>query len=832
MREMGDLESGYEEVDGVRLGYLRIKGKQMFALSQVFTDLLKNIPRTTVHKRMDYLKVKKHHCDLEELRKLKAINSIAFHAAKCTLISREDVEALYTSCKTERVLRRKTRKIGHSPTAKECGGYDQATNDPCPRLWKENQIWFDIKEGHQPLSIKRKSCSLGTAGFLPASNLPHIFSKYTGQCYPEKTRSTCKTPLNYETTPIASNYVAFHPSGPYFRSVQVCSSKVHPAFYQSAIAQPKFNSCDTTGLICKYKRKRSRKNNVEITNFGFNNNTKRVLLLPKSCRSKVSSSSSLGDGSSCPDPFQFLNGLYQSHHQGTFQESYSSDSESSSYSDFADNDSDVGSSLSSTSNSASSEEEEEERTVSESSDATSEEDTTSDTDSSSVSSQVSLQSIRFRRTSFSSLHTKPPVLAQANFLYQFQTKNNGLETTRRDESADNKAALCDFKPDPSEKRSSTSWTPKLRNGCCSSNPGGCLPEIKKDILDELSFPSSEFPNDTPGIAQTISCVKEDASSPRPKKFRELQEQNTFKEEKTCSPESTVQCEEQNTLDFTRSVNESLATEQAAKDLRTNSNCVPLSAELQLLKSDLEQEVLPTDRCNQEERKISFLPTVKIKVEENSEDEYEPRIPTADAKLKSECNACQEEFGTVTEVTPRDTASEVTEDSKGPEKQTLLPNVLTPSRKLPCTLDSRRAEAGEYKYGARVRKNYRRLVLGKRPALQDTLTKPNLKSDRGPRPAGKTEIQEGTLEDQTVTNRRKRLANNVASTIKRPFNFMANFPSPPSLIIGSDGDLVPAYSLNTTKNSQPPPKAHPVWKWQLGGSAIPLPPSHKFRKFNL
>lgn len=50
---MGDLECGFEEMQGVRLGYLLIKGKQMFALSQVFTDLLKNIPRTTVHKRMD-----------------------------------------------------------------------------------------------------------------------------------------------------------------------------------------------------------------------------------------------------------------------------------------------------------------------------------------------------------------------------------------------------------------------------------------------------------------------------------------------------------------------------------------------------------------------------------------------------------------------------------------------------------------------------------------------------------------------------------------------------------------------------------------------------------
>ncbi|KAG9283270.1 SKI/DACH domain-containing protein 1 [Astyanax mexicanus] len=100
---MGDVEFGFEEMQGVRLGYLVIQGKQMFALSQVFTDLLKNIPRTTVHKRMDHLNVQKHRCDLRQLRKLKALNSVAFHAAKCTLISREDVEALYVSCKTERV---------------------------------------------------------------------------------------------------------------------------------------------------------------------------------------------------------------------------------------------------------------------------------------------------------------------------------------------------------------------------------------------------------------------------------------------------------------------------------------------------------------------------------------------------------------------------------------------------------------------------------------------------------------------------------------------------------------------------------------------------------
>ncbi|NXK52302.1 SKDA1 protein, partial [Chauna torquata] len=179
---MGDLKSGFEEVDGVRLGYLIIKGKQMFALSQVFTDLLKNIPRTTVHKRMDHLKVKKHHCDLEELRKLKAINSIAFHAAKCTLISREDVEALYTSCKTERVLKTKRRKISRA------------------LFWKENKLWLGLNDSPRPLlPLRRKALRPGDTALLPASHLPHIFSKYTGHSYPEIARAPCKPPVNYET---------------------------------------------------------------------------------------------------------------------------------------------------------------------------------------------------------------------------------------------------------------------------------------------------------------------------------------------------------------------------------------------------------------------------------------------------------------------------------------------------------------------------------------------------------------------------------------------------------------------------------------------------------
>ena len=41
------------------------------------------------------------------------------------------------------------------------------------------------------------------------------------------------------------------------------------------------------------------------------------------------------------------------------------------------------------------------------------------------------------------------------------------------------------------------------------------------------------------------------------------------------------------------------------------------------------------------------------------------------------------------------------------------------------LGSPKPEDGEYKFGARVRKNYRTLVLGKRPVLQTPPVKPNL-----------------------------------------------------------------------------------------------------------
>ncbi|XP_005418715.1 SKI/DACH domain-containing protein 1 [Geospiza fortis] len=594
---MGDLKSGFEEVDGVRLGYLIIKGKQMFALSQVFTDLLKNIPRTTVHKRMDHLKVKKHHCDLEELRKLKAINSIAFHAAKCTLISREDVEALYTSCKTERVLKTKRRKLSRALSATDLRP-ELAPPDPFSGFWKENKLWLGLSDSPRPLlPVRRKALRPGDTALLPAAHLPHIFSKYTGHSYPEIARAPCKSPVNYETAPAV--------------------------------------------------------------------------------------------GGCAP------------------------------------------------------------------------------------------------------LRSRRPLAAAAR--------------------------------------------PALR---CSGGLGSCFAEIRDDRVSELTFPHSEFSNNAKSTDLTINCVAKGASSPSPKTNNAFPQQRILREARKCLQATTTHRADNNTI-AARFLNNdsSSAAANSEKDSKI-PHCIEFATDLPSLQTDPAEdaaspgaaaaaELQCTDTGN---KALPFLHSIKIKIEDSSaNEEYEPDLTTH--KLKCECNDTKDEFYGVTESNNQDALLTAKEDSACTEKETTSLNPLTQSQVLSCTLGTPKPEDGEYKFGARVRKNYRTLVLGKRPVLQTPPVKPNLKSARSPRPTGKIETHEGTLDDFTVNNRRKRVASNVASAVKRPFNFMANFPCPPSLIIGNDGDLLPAYSLNTTKDSQPPHKAHPVWKWQLGGSAIPLPPSHKFRKFN-
>ncbi|XP_029429896.1 elongin BC and Polycomb repressive complex 2-associated protein [Rhinatrema bivittatum] len=95
----GGFQAGYQEIEGRNLGYLQVNGRQMFALAQVLSHLFKDIPRTTISKKMETLKIKSRRCDLLELRTLKAIRSVPTRAVQCSLISKEDLQALCASCR-------------------------------------------------------------------------------------------------------------------------------------------------------------------------------------------------------------------------------------------------------------------------------------------------------------------------------------------------------------------------------------------------------------------------------------------------------------------------------------------------------------------------------------------------------------------------------------------------------------------------------------------------------------------------------------------------------------------------------------------------------------
>ncbi|XP_019385336.1 PREDICTED: SKI/DACH domain-containing protein 1 [Crocodylus porosus] len=661
---MGDLKSGFEEVDGVRLGYLIIKGKQMFALSQVFTDLLKNIPRTTVHKRMDHLKVKKHHCDLEELRKLKAINSIAFHAAKCTLISREDVEALYTSCKTERVLKTKRRKISRALAGGELRAERPAAGPYCS-LWEDNKLWLGLKDPARPLPIRTRALRAGDPGLPTASDLPHLFSKYTGRGF---AAAPAKAPRNYEPAPLGGSYGPFRAEPPCFRSA-LCGKHPAAAYYQpaAAIAQPRLAV------------------------------------------------------------------------------------------------------------------------------------------------------------------TGSPVA----FAYRCKRKRAG------------EAARKDCAP---EDWGQQSWAPSAAPPCCAGGLGPRFAELRDARASAIAFPASAARGPEPDgcCGCGCGCSTRGAPSPSPKTNNAFPQQRALREARRCLPAAAPHCADNNGLAARLGTPEAsspaahagaephvppcLASAPALPPPHTEPGAAAAAAAAAA--GAAAAAAAAELECPEPGNKaLPLLHNIRIKTEDSSaSEEYEPDL--TEHKLKCECNDPKDEFYGVTESNNQDALLPAKDEPACTEKETTsLSPLLTQSQALSCTLGTPKPEDGEYKFGARVRKNYRTLVLGKRPVLQTPPVKPNLKSARSPRPTGKIETHEGTLDDFTVTNRRKRVASNVASAVKRPFNFMANFPCPPSLIIGTDGDLLPAYSLNTTKDSQPPHKAHPVWKWQLGGSAIPLPPSHKFRKFN-
>ncbi|XP_051909734.1 SKI/DACH domain-containing protein 1 [Hippocampus zosterae] len=730
---MGDLECGFEEMQGVRLGYLLIRGKQMFALSQVFTELLKNIPRTTVHKRMDHLKVKKHHCDLDELRKLKAINSIAFHAAKCTLISREDVEALYFSCKTERVLKSGQGKSKAASRSAADGLASAGLLHADAQLWQK-KVWLSL-HGVQDKArrARREPCD---------SKLPHFYHKSRGRGCRSAAKPTRRHFKNYETAKLQGNRVTFSQKHSFFRSAPA-------AALQSAAAAQSRLSRAAGDLHHKRKRRREGGGGREGPRHPWRSRHRQhvppVLLVQP--RASATHRAAFGAFQLSPDFY-----LHRHHLEASFPES--SDTESSTYSDRAYPDSDFGSGFS-TSSSSEEEEEDEDETQSETTEASTdeeEEESSSHSDSSSVSSRVSVQSIRFRRARVGALAKTlnpiaAPLLLQPTFHYNRQQPQSHVAAAHKAERGHEEGT---FRNSSGSKFLSVIFAEDGRD------EAGPIPDA---AVERVRFE----PHANKGLCaarRTSACPIGEA--------RGRDKEAKFTGQRLPTPPKKIKSETEELA-----VTASPRSESGCKIARTP----PLAPHKVALKA------------------------------EDCRNEYE-----------YECQADAVTFK-VPPVNTKHSANpplDVKSDEDALEAAAAWPAA---SHGYPSTRD--RLEEGE----ARTKK-CRASELGGRARL----SRAQSRQSRVTRAAPSTSSAPSHPCEENLPSRRKRSsANTWTCGVKLPFSLMANFPFSPSLAVGSDGDLCPAYSLNSLRGLGPPPPSHPVWSWQPGGHVLPPPLTHRTAK---
>ncbi|XP_072927877.1 SKI/DACH domain-containing protein 1-like isoform X1 [Hemitrygon akajei] len=733
------FQFGHLEMFGVRLGYLRINGKQMFALSQVLADLFKHVPRTTIRKRMEYLKIKRRRCDLQELRTLKAMKSVPTRAVKCTLISKEDLEALYTVYKdpecTRKKLKVKVREKGHFPSRQDPSYFSDFCRERTVLLRTRNSAVPCEEESNRVVEstensglFERPGCRSitdpaeqgftnyendGKSSFCPLYRERDGFHQDEGRCYPRTVQPAIAVRLNRAGSPV------------HFRAKYSCcnqSKNAESGFignYNSSLPPPVLKSVKRMVLCGDIKA-----------------------LSGTPC-AQMTQGASLGcssDSDCSLDP---------------------------------ENDSDFGST------------DEDEEGESLLSGCSSDDESSSASDSSSAFSGASLHSIRFRRATLPSLcHKTPAVPGQPGLEEKPELATGECQSLY----AGGAALSRPFSRQPS-------YGP-------SGNATGRQNALKTEAeeVDASQPQTARNPTLTPSY-----LAKRGASQPSHQESSQPSQQRDLLHSDARSGASTALCLGNNYL------------KTSGRDEGTSPapNTQAEGRIKQTFKSsDLNQNSTVTSAAPaQQNTQRVFDPIHKSGFWKLGEREgpgnYGLKRKRRKAKLvqgihRNENGGVQSARGNGASVhRPKHSTS------KGEQNRS--------------TLHSKASAIGRWDNGTKKKQ-----VSSRRDKQLNSKGYSAKTPDRiqpWVTAAGK---RENLLKD---TSKCKRVTCGLATPVKTAFSLMGNFPSPPSLVVGDDGDLCPAYSF-CSDHSCSMQKAHPVWRWQIGGTAIPLPPSHKFRGFSI
>ncbi|XP_006011469.1 SKI/DACH domain-containing protein 1-like [Latimeria chalumnae] len=749
-----DCQTGYQEIEGINLGYLKINGRQMFALAQVLSDLLKDIPRTTVSKKMEVLKIKSRRCDLKELRTLKAINSVPVRAVKCSLISKEDLEALYTSCKT--LSPRKKRK------KRKCK--KKEPDDGKPNLFYNSVCRKDL--------VKDTKVNVCGKGQLFHSKLAQDYEKSSDPTAVLLTDPISRTFKNYEKVGKGRNCFNLEEKEIFPGLLTTYPRNLlHSAIAISGVGhsvhQNHFKGKNCHSANVKAEDGFLEKDNSSLCSRGL----KRAGRKGRSCG---------------------LNGFKKAHgHQGT-STGYSSDSDCSL--DF-EKDSDFGTSLS-TSTDSSDDENLEGGSVFSSASSSSEEGSSSESDSSSLCSGDSVQSTRYRQAALSSLTPKFQSPKDTHFQEKSAPPGQYPTTTPNGVSQIMKTEFYPADPNllmvSQHQRTTTLKVTGL----------GFLEVIKTEKK------------------QTRECSPKTAQSKADLAFSDCAKQGASPN----SPEGDSQSPQQKAPpsdpggSFEASAPACTKKKYFQKDGSNNGPSLGLSDQAESQTEDLSKRSGLQDCASDTSRASIQLQARDISesghiciARDPQRDQVEPRRDHFDRLIRKSKLWCYAKGFNLDEKGLRGGVAKVAKNRLG---STALKSSTPRRAKNDPALSNKAFKANE------LERNLKRRRVSRSSEAE--------KQQRSSKESSKRCKRRNAKRGNTNC---KGAVNAVLTPAKNSFSLMANFPCPPSLILGLDGDLYPAYSFSA-KKALSFQQAHPFSKWQLGGNVIPVPPSLKFRGYKL